>query len=85
MPRSTSVSLRGGSSGSGEPPPLPPPEAPPLEAADSKADEANQPLAEAPAILETEAYRQLEDEFIAVANPEDLRLVDRQLWETCKG
>ena len=44
-----------------------------------------QRIAEAPARLETEAYRALEDEFIAVAKPEDLRPEDRNIYEAVRG
>ena len=43
-----------------------------------------QKLAEGPARLEVEEYRALEDEFIAVAEPEDLRPADRELWESVR-
>ena len=82
----------GGSSGSREeplpplPPPLepPPPEAPAPEVAPSKAEEVKQRLVEAPARLEREAYRALEDDFIAVARPEDLREEDREIYENVR-
>ena len=83
----------GGSSGSGGPapaegpaevpaeaPPLPPPEEPP-----SKGEGVKQRIAEAPARLEVEAYVQLEDEFIVVAKPGDLREEDRMLYEAVRG
>ena len=82
----------GGSSGSGEaplpplPPPLqpPPPEAPATEVAPSKAEEVKKLLVEASARMEKEAYRALEDEFIAVAKPEDLRKEDREMYENVR-
>ena len=74
------------------PPQLPPPEDPPVpaeaspvEVAPSKGEEVMQRIAEAPARLETEAYRALEDEFIAVAKPEDLRPEDREVYEAVRG
>lgn len=68
------------------PPPAPPPlEAPPPEADPSKADKVRQRIAEAPARLDVEAYVALEDEFIAVAKPEDLREEDRELYEAVRG
>ena len=86
----------GGSSGSGgapppEPPPGPPPaeappdEAPVAEVALSKGGDVKHRIAEAPERLEVEAYRLLEDEFIAVAKPEDLRDEDRELYEAVRG
>ena len=70
------------------PPPQDPPvpaEASPVEVAPSKGEEVMQRIAEAPARLETEAYRALEDEFIAVAKPEDLRPEDRKIYEAVRG
>ena len=68
------------------PPPLepPPPEAPAPEVAPSKAEVVKKQLVEAPARLELEAYRALEDEFIAVAKPEDLREEDREIYENVR-
>ena len=63
-----------------EDPPVPA-EDPPVPAAASKGEEVMQRLAEAPARLEDRAYRLLEDEFIAVAKPEDLRPEDREIYE----
>ena len=75
-----------------EPPPLPPPqdsivpaEASPVEVAPSRGGEVRQRLAEAPSRLEVKAYRALEDEFIAVAKPEDLRPEDRMRYEAVRG
>ena len=72
-------------------PPLPPPEDPPVpaeaspvEVAPSKGEEVMQRIAEAPARLETETYRALEDEFIAVAKPEDLRPEDMEVYEAVR-
>ena len=65
-------------------PPVPA-EAIPVEVAHSKGEEVMQRIAEAPARLETEAYRALEDEFIAVAKPEDLRPEDREIYEAVRG
>ena len=42
-------------------------------------------LAEAPVRLERQAYLQLEEEFVAVAKPEDLRPEDRLAYEAVKG
>ena len=74
-----------------EDPPLPPPEDPlvpaeasPVEVAPSKGEEVMQRIAEAPARLETETYRALEDEFIAVAKPEDLRPEDMEVYEAVR-
>ena len=91
----------GGSTGSGEaPPPVPPPleEPPPLEqpppleepapeAPLTKAEEVKKKVAEGDARLEVSAYVALEDEFIAVAKPEDLRLEDREVYDQvrCEG
>ena len=86
----------GGSSGSGsaEPPPPealpplpPPPEAPHPEVAPSKAEELKKKVAEGNARMEVSAYVALEDEFIAVAKPEDLRLEDREAYDIvrCEG
>ena len=66
------------------PPPLPA-EADPVEVAPSKGEEVMQRIAEAPARLETKAYEVLEDEFIAVAKPEDLRQEDRDMYEAVRG
>ena len=43
------------------------------------------PPPKAPARLEVEAYRALEDEFIAVAKPEDLRDVDKKFYEKVRS
>ena len=68
------------------PPPWPaPPEDPPPEADPSKADEVKRKIAEAPARLEVEAYVALEEEFVAVAKPEDLRQEDREAYEEVRG
>ena len=68
------------------PPPCPPPpEAPPIEGDSSTADGVRQRIAEAPARLSVEAYVALEEEFIAVAKPEDLRQEDRELYEAVRG
>ena len=78
----------GGSSGSGDgaPPPLPPPlEPPPPEASPSKAEEMKKKIAEAPARLDPKTYEALEDAFIAVAKPEDLRKQDREAYEAVRG
>ena len=69
------------------PPPVDPPvpaEASPVEVAPSKGEEVMQRIAEAPARLETQAYRALEDEFIAVAKPEDLRPEDMEVYEAVR-
>ena len=66
-----------------EDPPVPA-EASPVEVAPSKGEEVMQRIAEAPARLETETYRALEDEFIAVAKPEDLRPEDREVYEAVR-
>jgi len=87
---------KGGSSGSGEVGADPLPEVPadkaqeePLpeapEAAASKAEEVKQRIAAAPVRLEREAYVALEEEFIAVAKPEDLRPQDREMYEAVRG
>ena len=75
-----------------EPPPMPPREDPPVpaeasavEVAPSKGEEVRQRIAEAPTRLGTEAYRALEDEFIAVAKPEELRPEDREIYEAVRG
>ena len=76
-----------------EAPPPPPPqqgpivpaEASPVEVAPSKGGEVMQRIAEAPARLEKKAYRALEGELIAVAKPEDLRPVDRTIYEAARG
>ena len=67
--------------------PLEPLEAAPLapEAALSKAEEVKQKIAEAPARLEVKAYEALEKEFVAVAQPEDLREIDRKKYEAVKA
>ena len=52
---------------------------PPVEVAPSKAEEVKQSLAEGSTRLEAEAYQELEDQFIAVAQPEDLREEDREM------
>ena len=44
-----------------------------------------QRIAEAPVRLEKEAYQALEDEFTAVAKPEDLRPEDRHIYELVRG
>ena len=62
----------------------PPPEAAPAELARSKGEQVMQKIAEAPAMLAEEAYRSLENEFIAVAKPEDLRTEDKEAWEFVK-
>ena len=67
------------------PPPAQPHEAAPPEAALSKGEEVKQKIAEAPARLERKAYLDLEDEFIAVAKPEDLREIDRTKYETVRA
>ena len=51
----------------------------------SKGEEVMQRIAEAPARLETKGYEVLEDEFIAVAKPEDLRQEDRDIYEAVRG
>ena len=56
----------------------------PVEVALSKGDEVMQRIAEAPARLDTVAWRALEDEFIAVAKPEDLRPEDILLYEAVR-
>jgi len=68
------------------PPPNPPPEADPSEAAaaSSKGDEVKKRLAEATARLGQEAYIAVEDEFIAVAKPEDLRAEDREAYDAVR-
>ena len=75
-------------------PPLEPPppadtgsEAPPpsVEVAPSKAEEVKQRLADAPERVQKKAYEALEDEFMAVAKPEDLRQVDREKYEKVRG
>ncbi len=78
----------GGSSGSGEvgadkaeeEPQEQPPEAPA-----SKAEEVKQRIVEAPVRLEPAAYVALEEEFIAVAKSEDLRVQDRERYEEVRG
>ena len=67
-------------------------EAPPAEAspaagaevAPSKGEEVMRRIAEAPARLEEEAYRVLEEEFIEVAKWEDLRQEDRAVYEVVR-
>ena len=51
----------------------------------SKGDEVKQKLAVAPARVEKEAYVALEDEFIAVAQLEDLREEDRAAYEKVRA
>ena len=65
-----------------EDPPVPA-EAGPVEV--SRGQEVMQRIAEAPARLGIPAYRALEDEFIAVAKPEELRSEDREIWEAVRG
>ena len=67
------------------PPPPQPHEAAPPEAALSKGEEVKQKIAEAPARLEREAYVALEEEFIAVAKPEDLREIDKAKYEAVRA
>ena len=67
-----------------EDPPMPA-EANPVEVAPSRGPELMQRAAEAPARLEIEEYRVLEDEFVALAKPEDLRPEDRKIYETVRG
>ena len=62
-----------------------PQEQPPPEAPASKAEEVKQRIAEAPVRLEPAAYVALEEEFIAVATVEDLRLQDREKYEEVRG
>ena len=83
MPENAPKAGEGGSSGSAEvlgEPPLPPPEAPA-----SMGEGVKKKIAEAPVRLERESYLALEDELIAVAKPEDLRLQDREVFEGVKG
>ena len=79
----------GGSSGSGGPaleePEEPPPAPPPPEAPLSEAGRVRQKLQEGSERLTREAYLELEDQFIAVAKPEDLRLDDMLKYEAVKG
>ena len=77
----------GGSTGSNEdpPPPVVPPEAPPLPPPEELPEESRGEgvlprMAEAPARLRVEEYQELEDEFIRVAKPEDLRHEDFLMW-----
>ena len=63
-----------------EPPPLPPP----LEAAPSRGEEVMQRVAEASARMDTEAWRALEEEFVAVSKPHHLRLEDREMCEAVR-
>ena len=42
-------------------------------------------IAEAPARLEVETYRRLEQEFVAVAKPEDLRDEDRAVYDQVRA
>ena len=65
-----------------EDPPVPA-EAGPVEV--SRGQEVMQRIAEAPARLGIPAYRALEDEFRAVAKPEELRSQDREIWEKVRG
>ena len=67
------------------PPQADPPEAALPEAAPSKAEEVKQRIAEAPDRLKPEAYVSIEEEFIAVAKPEDLREQDREIYEKVRG
>ena len=67
-----------------EDPPMPA-EANPVEVAPSRGPELKQRVAEAPARLEIEEYRVLEDEFVALAKPEDLRPEDRKIYEAVRG
>ena len=67
------------------PPEAPPSEAPPPEASLPKGDEVKRAIAEAPARLEKNAYLALEDEFIAVATLEDLRLEDKVFYEKVRS
>ena len=77
----------GGSTGSNEdpPPPVVPLEAPPLPPPEELPEESRGEgvlprMAEAPARLRVEEYQELEDEFIRVAKPEDLRHEDFLMW-----
>ena len=54
------------------------------EVAPSKAEEVKKLLVEASARMEKEAYRALEDEFSAVAKPEDLRKEDTEMYENVR-
>ena len=62
---------------------LPLAEAGPVEVAPSAGQDVMQRIAEAPARLGTAAYIALEDEFIRVAELEDLRPEDRNLYHSC--
>ena len=62
----------------------PPAEASPVEVAPSKGEEVMQRIAEAPARLDKVAFQALEDEFIAVAKPEDLRPEDILVYEAVR-
>ena len=54
------------------------------EVAPSKAEEVKKLLVEASARMEKEAYRAFEDEFSAVAKPEDLRKEDTEMYENVR-
>ena len=60
-------------------------EAPPPEVAPSKADLVMQKIAEAPARLDVRDNQALEEEFIAVAHLDDLRVEDKLLFEKVKA
>ena len=62
---------------------LPLAEAGPVEVAPSAGQDVMQRIAEAPARLGTAAYIAIEDEFIRVAELEDLRPEDRNLYHSC--
>ena len=64
--------------------PPPPPDSAPAELARSKGEQVMHKIAEAPAMLAEEEYRSLENEFIAVAKPEDLRTEDKEAWESVR-
>ena len=68
----------------GEDPPPQPVEPDPVEVAPSKGEEVMRRIAEAPARLEEEAYRMLEEEFVEAAKPEDLRPEDRAVYEVVR-
>ena len=61
-----------------------PAEASPVEVALSKGDEVMLRIAEAPTRIDKMAWEELEDEFMVVAKPEDLRAEDLEVYEAVK-
>ena len=65
-------------------PPEPVAPVPPEELAASKAEEVKLMVADGPVRLDAEAYGELEEKFIALATPEDLRPEDKARFEHVK-